>query len=480
MFEEFEGEPSNPESLPIEQAGEMILGHRLLGHAPDNPVAIRNATRPRCDEATDFLEAVSDALGCLPPDVDESSRFDRIAALERLKAAASAAQSVEARAAEQAVISRHEAEGKYQTNLNRGTGAEVALARRESQYLGPQFVAYSRSMLEHMPHTFAALKRGEINEERAMIIVRETSEFDPMVQEIIDREMAGQPGKLDGVGSKELMARVKRLALAFDNTIEMNKSAEALRKRFISVRMAPGGFMRISGSLPMEQGVALNEALVAAAAKKRSPEDRRTDMQVKADTLVERVTGQTRANGTPLMVNLVMTDRTLMQGDSEPAYLNGYGTIPAGYARYLVAGDPNHSPKESKAQVWIRRLFTAPSSGELVAMESSKRILPKQLKRMIAIRDQFCRTPYCDAPIRHYDHVQQVAMGGRTMAVNGDGRCAWCNYTKETEGWHERVVNGPRHTIEITTPSGQVFRSMAPPLPGTPESPEAHPPLDSC
>ena len=230
----------------------------------------------------------------------------------------------------------------------------------------------------------------------------------------------------------------------------------------------------------MEQGVALNEALVAAAAKKRSPEDRRTDMQVKADTLVERVTGQSHANGTPLLVNLVMTDRTLMQGDSEPAYLNGYGTIPAGYARYLVTGDPNLSPKESKAQVWIRRLFTAPSSGELVAMESSKRILPKQLKRMIAIRDQFCRTPYCDAPIRHYDHVQQVAMGGRTTAVNGDGRCAWCNYTKETEGWSERVVDGLRHTIEITTPSGQVFLSMAPPLPGTPESPPQSPPLDSC
>ena len=88
------------------------------------------------------------------------------------------------------------------------------------------------------------------------------------------------------------MARVKRLALAFDNTIEMNKSSEALRKRFISVRMVPGGFMRISGSLPMEQGVALNEALAAAVAKKRSPEDRRTDMQVKADILVERVTGQ--------------------------------------------------------------------------------------------------------------------------------------------------------------------------------------------
>ncbi|GAA1495913.1 HNH endonuclease [Paeniglutamicibacter kerguelensis] len=480
MFEDFEDESSNPESLPVEQAGETILGHRPIGHAPESPVTIRNCGALQRDEALEFIESVTEALGYFPPAVDEAAGFARIAALEELKSSASATQSVEAKAAEEAVISRHEAEGKYQANPNRGTGAEVALARGESQCFGPQFLAYSRSMLEHMPHTFAALRRGKIKENRSMVIVRETCELDPMVQEIIDRELAGRPGSLKGVGTRELTARVKRLTLAFDNTVEMNKSSEALRKRFISVRVVPGGFMRISGSLPMEQGVAFNEALAAAAAKKRPQEDRRTNMQVKVDTLVERVTGQSPANGTPLLVNLVMTDRTLMQGDSEPAYLSGYGTIPAGYARYLVTGDSNLSPKGSKAQVWIRRLFTAPSSGELVAMESSKRILPKQLKRMIAVRDQFCRTPYCDAPIRHYDHVQQVAMGGRTSAVNGDGRCAWCNYTKETEGWRERVVSGPRHTIEITTPSGQVFLSTAPPLPGTPESPALPPPLDSC
>lgn len=341
-------------------------------------------------------------------------------------------------------------------------------------------MAYSRTMIEHMPCTLEALKHGVLTEERAMIIVAEASEADPMVQELIDQEISGDPTRLEGVGIKDLTARVRRVALAFDNALEMEKASRALNKRHISVRMGPGGAMLVSGSLPIEQGVALKEALDKAAAKKRLPGDNRTAAQIKADTLVERVTGQAHADETPLMVNLVMTDRTLMQGDSEPAYINGYGTIPAGYARYLISGDPNRRFKESKAQVWIRRLFTAPSTGELVAMESTKRILPKQLKRMIAVRDQYCRTPYCDAPIRHYDHVFQVALGGQTTAVNADGRCAWCNNTKEIEGWTERVVDGPRHTIEITTPSGQVFRSTAPPLPGTLEHPpDPHPVDDS-
>lgn len=480
MFEEFVEEPSNPESLPLQEAGEILLGHRHFGAMRGKNPTVANGNAGNLDEIMEFLEAVGVALACLPQDVDESSHFSRISALETVKAAASAAQAIEARAAELEVISRHERDGQYQANPNRGTGAEVALARKEAQYLGPRFVAYSRTMLEHMPCTFEALKRGVLNEERAMIVVAEAGEADPLVQEIIDREISGDSTRLEGVGTKELTARVRRVALAFDNTGEMDKAAKALNKRHVSVRMGPDGAMILSGSFPLEQGVALKEALEKAAAKKRQPEDRRTATQVKADTLVERVTGQAHADETPLLVNLVMTDRTLMQGDSEPAYISGYGTIPAGYARYLISGDPNRRNKESKAQVWIRRLFTAPSTGELVAMESSKRILPKPLKRMIAVRDQYCRTPYCGAPIRHYDHVLQIALGGQTTVLNCDGRCAWCNYTKETEGWTERVIDGPRHTIEITTPSGQLFRSTAPPLPGTLElSPDLNPLDDS-
>lgn len=469
MFEEFIEEPSNPESLTFQDAGEILLGHRSSGSIPARAQAVAGDTGKHPDEIMGFIEAVSAALACLPQEVDEASHFARISALEVVKAAASAAQVVEARAAELEVIARHERAGQYQATPNRGAGAEVALARKDTQHLGPRFVAYARTLLGHMPCTFEALKHGMLNEERAMIIVVEVSELDSMAQELIDREISGDSTRLHGVGLKELTARVRKAALAFDSTLEMNKASKVLNKRHVSVRMGADGAMIINGSLPVEQGVALKEALDKAAAKKRQPGDNRTAAQVRADILVERVTGQAHAGETPLLVNLVMTDRTLMQGDSEPAYISGYGTIPAGYARYLVAGDPNRNPKDSKAQVWIRRLFTAPSTGELVAMESSKRIFPKPLKRMIAVRDQYCRTPYCDAPIRHYDHVLQVALGGETTAVNSDGRCAWCNYTKETEGWAERVIDGPRHTIEITTPSGQVFRSTAPPLPGTRE-----------
>ncbi|MFP3702248.1 hypothetical protein SB758_42910, partial [Burkholderia sp. SIMBA_013] len=50
---------------------------------------------------------------------------------------------------------------------------------------------------------------------------------------------------------------------------------------------------------------------------------------------MERVTG-TPGGISGVDVQLVMTDRTLFRGDSEPARLKGYGTVPAGWARKLL------------------------------------------------------------------------------------------------------------------------------------------------
>jgi hypothetical protein len=65
------------------------------------------------------------------------------------------------------------------------------------------------------------------------------------------------------------------------------------------------------------------------------------------------------------------------------------------------------------------------------------------------------------------DHVIPHHDGGKTTAANGAGLCEACNHTKETPGWKARPRPGPRHTIELTTPTGHTYHSTAPPLPGT-------------
>jgi hypothetical protein len=117
----------------------------------------------------------------------------------------------------------------------------------------------------------------------------------------------------------------------------------------------------------------------------------------------------------------------------------------------------------------IRRLYTAPGTGELVAMDSRARLFPAGLKRFLQVRDDTCRTPYCDAPIRHHDHILGWAEGGTTTAENGQGLCEACNHTKETPGRLAKPLRLPglRHTVQTRTPTGHTYHSTAPPLPGT-------------
>jgi hypothetical protein len=229
-----------------------------------------------------------------------------------------------------------------------------------------------------------------------------------------------------------------------------------------------------------------------------------------ADALVERTTG-TPGGIAGVEIQLVMTDRTLFQGDSEPARLPGYGIVPAGWARDMLT-NPGNGPatgaagmdagagtdEETKQMataaggddsgdtaggrdltVWLRRLYTAPGTGELTALDSRARFFPPGLRRFLTARDDTCRTPYCDAPIRHYDHIVPWHHNGTTTHGNGAGLCEACNHTKETPGWSSRPLPGPRHTLDVTTPTGHTYQSTAPPLPGTPaRHAEPEPDLD--
>ena len=136
--------------------------------------------------------------------------------------------------------------------------------------------------------------------------------------------------------------------------------------------------------------------------------------------------------------------------------VDGHGVVDPDLARELATGP----------QVWLRRVFADPDTGELVAMESRTRRFPTGLKTLIRLRDQTCRTPWCDAPIRHTDHPRPQAAHGETSYLNGQGLCEACNQAKETAGWSARPRPGPGHTIETITPAGHTYRSRAPAPPG--------------
>ena len=78
-----------------------------------------------------------------------------------------------------------------------------------------------------------------------------------------------------------------------------------------------------------------------------------------------------------------------------------------------------------------------------------------------------CRDSYCDAAIRHHDHIRQSRAGGPTSFTNSRGACAQGNFVREMPGWHlETVHDGlgeQPHTVRTTTPTGHTYTSRAGP-----------------
>ena len=284
-----------------------------------------------------------------------------------------------------------------------------------------------------------------------------------------DAQLWADPAAVERLGTRALVARARQLAYRLDAAAVVARARRAEGERGVSLRPAPDTMTYLTGLLPVAQGVGVWAALTRTADALRAQGDGRSRGQIMADTLVERVTGQTRADQVPVEVQLVMTDRTLLAGDDRtrphPRLRHRPGRLrprpdrrPPRHPRHAHATQPTAGasgsagrterrgdagapgPDEGKVLAWLRRLFTAPGTGELVALDSRRRIAPPGLARFITARDQACRTTWCDAPIRHRDHVLPAGQGGPTTAENLRGACEGCNYARQAPGWSARTL----------------------------------------
>jgi hypothetical protein len=399
-------------------------------------------------------------------DLDDAARIELIRSLEELKCAAEAAQAVVSADFDASQRAEQATRGVPVQRQGRGIGAQIALARRESPHRGQQHVGLAVVLRDELPHTKRVFRAGGITEWKAMLVARETACLSLEDRLAIDADLAANPERIAAMGDAELVGEARRLAYRLDPHSVVERRSKAERERRVSLRPAPDVMSQLSALLPVKDGVAVYAVLTREADRLRAAGDERSRGQIMADTLVRRVLDARGAAGTAprVMINLVVSDQVLWGASDDAAHLDGYGPIPADLARELAG----------TTGAWLRRLYAAPETGRLVAMDSRARFVPDKLSQLIRLRDQRCRTPWCDAPIRPTDHVEAVAEGGQTSEPNSQGLCEACNYAKQAPGWQARPSPGIRHHVETTTPTGHHYSSTAPPL-VRPRFVETHP-----
>ncbi|MCD4535946.1 HNH endonuclease [Nocardioides sp. cx-169] len=408
------------------------------------------------------LREAQTALAEIPGDLSDAELIEVLRAAEELKSAASAAQAAAAVRLEVSQRAAQVAAGVPPRRVGEGIAEQIGLARRESANKGARLLGLAKA-LEEMPHTRALMRAGWLNEWRATILVRETACLSLADRRVVDERLCAGAQAAATMSDLGLERATKALAAELDPAAVVQRARRAESERHVSIRPAPDTMAWVTALLPVKEAVRVYATILTAAHAARARGDGRSRGQVMADTLVERVTGAPATQTPTVEVKVVMSDRSLFGTSAEAAHLAGYGPVPAAWARDLVAD----AAREARA--FIRRLYLAPTGGELVAMDSRARFAPAGLAEFVVTRDQgLCRTPWCGAPIREIDHVIAWDDGGPTTAANTQGLCQRCNLAKQAPGWSATPTAAPdgRHTVETTTPTGHRHRSRAPDPPG--------------
>ena len=260
----------------------------------------------------------------------------------------------------------------------------------------------------------------------------------------VDAELAPH---LEGAGDRRIGDLARKIGYRLDPGAALRRNQKAEADRRVTIRPAPDTMSNVTALLPVAQGVAAYAALRKHAESLRAQGDPRTHRADHGRHLLRpahRAGGRRRRRG-----DRAGDDRpdAASAADHEPAHVPGYGSIPAFLARRIVheadrglGPPPLHRPRRRRAR---RDGQQAPH-------------LPRQAAQALVLRDQTCRTPWCDAPIAHVDHVRSSPARRRHHGRQRPG--AVCGVQLHQGG--ARLARRPRH-------SGRAPRSGSPRRPAT-------------
>ncbi|CAA9276456.1 MAG: hypothetical protein AVDCRST_MAG52-3558, partial [uncultured Blastococcus sp.] len=338
---------------------------------------------------------------------------------------------------------------------------------------------------ENLPATFAALRRGEIDERRAGVLAEALQHAAPELARAVEATVLPGAGELSLAGLRR--AALERLA-ELDSTAIDQRHEQAQRAADVRAYATADGMATLAGDLTVEEAAACFDVIDQLAAMARADGDPRPIGQIRAAmhamlllrpadsglpavtvnlTVAATLTGlegtSTRGgevNGFPLTAAQV---RDLLRrvgalglvtpegGSLTYALSDERGRLlatvtAADLARLAAAGCPRH-PDGGAGTDCACPVIGPPSATEGYRPSAA-------LRRFVTTRDRRCRTPNCGqrAGWADHDHVVPHAHGGPTTCTN---LCCLCRSHHRLKtfarGWTFRME--PDGTLHVTSPS---------------------------
>ena len=373
------------------------------------------------------------------------------------------------------------------------TARDYSLATRRSPSAARHSLASAFRLVRSMPRMLNALATGAVTAPVAYATASAAAPLDDGTRRAVDEILHERMPALDGAGVKRWKSEVDDVVGALDPDGSARRHRSARAKRHVTLTPGEHGMATLSANLPAIDAKLAHKRLSLEAERRRAEGAREGHSGLMADAFVDTLIGREGGMDPVLLqVGLIMTERALISPEhGDVAHIEGYGAVPVEAVREQLRStlaepespeDDRYGPDGPRLRPVLRRLFTHPARGELVAVESRARAFPPELARFLSWRDCSCRAPYCDAPARHNDHIVPASEGGETSLDNGQSLCAYCNLAKESDTADVRRIDDSEissHLVQWTGYSGIERVSTPPrlgptaPQPAGPAAPES-------
>ncbi|HEY9390797.1 MAG TPA: DUF222 domain-containing protein [Mycobacteriales bacterium] len=326
---------------------------------------------------------------------------------------------------------------------------EVAVELSVSRRAAENRVAQAVEMTSRIPAVLRGLESGVLDLYRAKIITDATYRLH---DEAAARVAGHVVDKAEGCNASQVRALVRRAVLQVDPDGAQRRHEQARADRRLVLAPAEDGMAELTEVLPAEQAVAVYQRVDGLARSSRVPGDERGADERRADTFVGLLLGRRDAgvasqpdSGLRPLVHVTVAATTLTGADNKPGTLDGYGPIPAAFAR-AIASDPTG--------VW-KRLVTDPVDGTLVEHSRKTYRPPAALDDFIRARDGQCRFPGCQRSAQHADLDHTIPWPkGPTTAGNLGALCRHHHRLKHHTTWRLTQANG---RFCWTSPTGRRY-----------------------
>jgi hypothetical protein len=371
--------------------------------------------------------------------LDADDVLDVVVAAERRVAAA---QAVQMRAL--ARFARLRPSGDPGNAMSEFAADEVAPALRLSRNSAAVRLDIATALTTRLPATLAALERGEINMIKARAVVEATGPLTDEQAGAVQDQVLGRAGTQT---ASQLRASLRRAVLRVDPDGAAQRYEERRKDRRVELIPLPDAMAQLSAYLPAEQAIAIYQRLDTLACKARTPENRRSADERRADVFVDLLLESGAA--VQVEVQVTVPADTLLGTSDHPGELAGYGSIPAALARRL-ANDPRAT--------W-RRLLTDPVDGGLLDYGRMIYRPPANLNDHVRARDVTCRFPGCQHPARRcdLDHTEAYP-AGPTAEHNLGALCRRHHRLKHETAW---TLKQHRGTFTWISPTDRTYTRVA-------------------